>query len=87
LECGGLVYPEQRRAAFAVEKCEVHNRVTRYQPTPQEQAPRKKEALAECVEKLWRVRVLEAIRKGESQREGRKQNNPETSGVRCSITP
>src|SRR5882724_4001749 len=45
------------------EKCEVHNRVTRYQPTPQEQAQRKKEALAERVEKLSRVRVLEAIRK------------------------
>src|SRR5260370_39920736 len=25
------------------EKCDVHNRVTRYQPTPQEQAQRKKE--------------------------------------------
>jgi hypothetical protein len=45
------------------EKCEVHNRVTRYQPTPQEQAQRKKEAVAERVEKLSRVRVLEAIRK------------------------
>jgi hypothetical protein len=45
------------------EKCEVHNRVTRYQPTPQEQAQRKKEALAERVEKLSRVRVLETIRK------------------------
>jgi ParB family chromosome partitioning protein len=45
------------------EKCEVHNRVTHYQPTPQEQAQRKKEALAERVEKLSRVRVLEAIRK------------------------
>jgi len=45
------------------EKCEVHNRVTRYQPTPQEQAQRKKEALAERVEKLSRVRTLEAIRK------------------------
>src|SRR5436305_5875136 len=45
------------------EKCDVHNRVTRYQPTPQEQAQRKKEALAEHVEKLSRVRILEAIRK------------------------
>ena len=45
------------------EKCEVHNRVTRYQPTPQEQAQRKREALAERVEKLSRVRILEAIRK------------------------
>lgn len=45
------------------DKCEVHNRVTRYQPTPQEQAQRKKEALAERVEKQSRVRVLEAIRK------------------------
>jgi len=46
-----------------IEKCDVHNRVTRYQPTPQEQAQRKKEALAERVEKLSRVRILEAIRK------------------------
>src|SRR5690348_13611594 len=45
------------------EKCDVHNRVTRYQPTPQEQVQRKKEALAERVEKLSRVRVLEAIQK------------------------
>ncbi len=45
------------------EKCDVHNSVTRYQPTPQEQAQRKKEALAERVEKLSRVRVVEAIRK------------------------
>src|SRR6266446_2585873 len=45
------------------EKCDVHNRVTRYQPTPQEQAHRKQEALAERVEKLSRVRILEAIRK------------------------
>src|SRR5467141_1871065 len=45
------------------EQCDVHNSVTRYQPTPQEQAQRKKEALAERVEKLSRVRILEAIRK------------------------
>jgi ParB family chromosome partitioning protein len=45
------------------EKCDVHNRVTRYQPTPQEKAQRKKEALAERVERLSRVRVLEAILK------------------------
>lgn len=45
------------------EKCEVHNRVTRYQPTPQELAHRKKDALAERVEKLSRVRILEAMRK------------------------
>src|SRR5436309_6973825 len=45
------------------EKCDVHNRVTRYQPTPQEQSQRKKEALAGRVEKLSRVRILEAIRK------------------------
>lgn len=45
------------------EKCEVHNRVTRYQLTPQELAHRKKEALAERVEKLSRVRILEAMRK------------------------
>src|SRR5690348_6891271 len=46
-----------------IEKCDVHNHVTRYQPTPQEQVQRKKEALAERVEKLSRVRILEAIRK------------------------
>ncbi len=45
------------------EKCDVHNRVTRYQPTPQQKAQRKKEALAERVEKLSRVRILEGIRK------------------------
>ena len=45
------------------EKCDVHNRVTRYQPTRQEQTQRKKEALAERVEKLSQVRILEAIRK------------------------
>jgi ParB family chromosome partitioning protein len=45
------------------EKCDVHNHVTRYQPTPREQAQRKKEALAERIEKLSRVRILEAIRK------------------------
>src|SRR5436309_8230476 len=45
------------------EKCDVHNRVTRYQPTPQEQSQRKKEALAGRVEKLSRVSALEAIRK------------------------
>ena len=39
------------------------NRVTRYQPTPQEQAQHKKEALAGRVEKQSRVRILEAIRK------------------------
>jgi len=37
--------------------------LNRYQPTPQEQAQRKKEALAERLEKLSRVRILEAIRK------------------------
>jgi ParB family chromosome partitioning protein len=54
---GGIFYLCQ------TEKCDVHNRVTRYEPTPQEQAQRKKEALAERVEKLSRVRILEAIRK------------------------
>ena len=39
------------------------NRVTRYQPTPQEQAQWKKEALAERIDKLSRVRILETIRK------------------------
>jgi hypothetical protein len=45
------------------EKCAVHNHVTRYQPTLREQAQRKKEALAERVEKQSRVRILDAIRK------------------------
>lgn len=54
---GGIFYLCQ------AEKCDVHNRVTRYQPTPQELAQRKKEAFAERVEKLSRVRIFEAIRK------------------------
>jgi ParB family transcriptional regulator, chromosome partitioning protein len=45
------------------EKCPVHARTTRYQPTPQERAKRTKELLAERVEKQTRVRVLGAIRK------------------------
>jgi ParB family chromosome partitioning protein len=45
------------------EKCPVHARETRYQPTPQERATRAKELLAERVEKLTRVRTLNAIRK------------------------
>jgi ParB family chromosome partitioning protein len=45
------------------EKCTVHARVSRYQPTPQEQAARAKERLAERVEKQTRVRILDAVRK------------------------
>jgi len=45
------------------EQCPVHARETRYQPTPQERAARRKELLAERIEKLTRVRVLDAIRK------------------------
>jgi ParB family chromosome partitioning protein len=45
------------------EKCPAHARETRYQPTPQERAARRKELLAERVEKLTRVRILDAIRK------------------------
>ena len=45
------------------EKCPVHARETRYQPTPQERAARSKELLAERVEKLTRIRILDAIRK------------------------
>jgi len=45
------------------EKCPVHARVTRYQPTPQERARRAKEALAERVEKFSRTHILNAIRK------------------------
>jgi ParB family chromosome partitioning protein len=45
------------------EKCKVHAGVTRYQPSPQERKARAKEVLAERIEKLTRVRILEAIRK------------------------
>ena len=45
------------------EKCPVHSRETRYQQAPQERAARSKELLAERVEKLTRVRILDAIRK------------------------
>jgi ParB family chromosome partitioning protein len=45
------------------EKCPVHARVSRYQPTVQERVQRKKEALAERVEKQTRVRLLDVIRK------------------------
>jgi hypothetical protein len=45
------------------EKCSVHARETRYQTTPLERATRAKELLAERVEKLTRIRILEAIRK------------------------
>jgi ParB family chromosome partitioning protein len=45
------------------EKCSVHARATRYQPTPQERAQRAKGILAERVEKLSRTRILDAIRK------------------------
>src|SRR5260370_7211480 len=40
------------------EKCEVHNRVTRYQPTPQDQAQPKNDALTDHVENLSRVPLL-----------------------------
>src|SRR5713226_9141230 len=45
------------------EECDVHSRVTRYEPTPQEQARRRKEAPGERVETLSRVRIIVAIRK------------------------
>ena len=45
------------------EKCPVHARDTRYQPTPQERAARGKELLAERIEKQSRVHLLDAIRK------------------------
>ena len=45
------------------DKCLVHAVVTRYQPTPQEQERRRKEKLAERVEKQSRVRILDSIRK------------------------
>jgi ParB family transcriptional regulator, chromosome partitioning protein len=45
------------------EKCPVHARESRYEPTPQERAVRAKELLAERLEKQTRARVLDAIRK------------------------
>lgn len=45
------------------EKCPVHARETRYEPTPQQRAARAKELLAERVEKQTRARILDAIRK------------------------
>lgn len=45
------------------EKCSVHAQQSRYQSTPQERAARAKELLAERIEKLTRVRTLEAVRK------------------------
>lgn len=45
------------------EKCSVHAQQSRYQPTPQERAARAKELLAERIEKLTRVRTLDAVRK------------------------
>jgi len=45
------------------EKCPVHAKSTRYQPTPRERAARAKEALAERIEKQSRARILDAIRK------------------------
>jgi ParB family transcriptional regulator, chromosome partitioning protein len=45
------------------EKCAVHSRVTRYQPTPEERAQRSKELLAERIERRSRLRILDAIRK------------------------
>ena len=45
------------------EKCPVHSRNTRYEPTPQERARRAKERLAERVEKQSRFRILDAVRK------------------------
>jgi hypothetical protein len=44
------------------DKCKVHAGLTRFQPSPQERAARAKEVLAERIEKLTRVRVLNAIR-------------------------
>jgi len=45
------------------EKCVVHARITRYEPTPEERAQRAKERLAERVEKQSRFRILDAVRK------------------------
>lgn len=45
------------------EKCKVHARVTRFEPTPQERAARVKEVFAERTEKQTRLRILNAVRK------------------------
>jgi ParB family chromosome partitioning protein len=45
------------------DKCKVHAGLTRYQPSPQERAARAKEVLAKRIEKLTRVRILDAIRR------------------------
>jgi ParB family chromosome partitioning protein len=45
------------------EKCAVHARVTRYEPSRKERAARIKERLSERAEKLTRVQILDAIRK------------------------
>ncbi|MHB8525745.1 MAG: hypothetical protein ACYDD2_06240 [Candidatus Acidiferrales bacterium] len=45
------------------EKCAVHSRITRYEPSPQERAQRAQERLAERVEKQSRFRILGAVRK------------------------
>lgn len=45
------------------EKCPVHSRITRYEPTLQERAQRAKERLAERVEKQSRIRILDTVRK------------------------
>jgi hypothetical protein len=44
-------------------KCKVHARLTHYEASPKERAARARELLAERVEKLTRVRILNAIRK------------------------
>jgi ParB family chromosome partitioning protein len=45
------------------KQCKVHARVTHYEPSPKERAARAKELLAERIEKLTRVCILNAIRK------------------------
>ncbi len=45
------------------EKCAVHARVKHYQATPKEHEARAKELLAERIEKLTRIRILNAIRR------------------------
>jgi hypothetical protein len=45
------------------DKCKVHARLTHYEASPKERAARARERLAERVEKLTRVRILNVIRK------------------------
>jgi ParB family transcriptional regulator, chromosome partitioning protein len=57
-KCAGTVFHVCQN-----ERCHVHARVTRYEPTPQQRVERAKQAMTERVEKQSRIRILDAIRK------------------------